>query len=290
MHDWAKDQLLALIGSMEVAIGSEAEAHLQRCLDVLVFAKPTASIGDDSAVVKAVCAGLKDIEAQLNNERLFEGDHHLLSAKREQSLHILLRIGSVYIHDIHEESDASKTARVQLLAGLCSLVVTPELQARRDTTEYLIDVASTLADSLHVAESTDKAPVLSKFTADPRLTFILGTSSNVAGPWLALASQHPQVLSQQQRVLGRQPSQPLQPQMAARTSAPAQSGHLQPPPQMQRWPSQGGPLGRPDVRMPVEMKITPFTLRRWEVMPDAAPQQGENDASLSLSLFAARKV
>lgn len=39
-----------------------------------------------------------------------------------------------------------------------------------------------------------------------------------------------------------------------------------------------------------EIKFTPFNLRRWEIMPDPTPNMGENDASLSLTLFAARRV
>lgn len=34
----------------------------------------------------------------------------------------------------------------------------------------------------------------------------------------------------------------------------------------------------------------PFPLRKWEIMQDATPLMGENDTSLSLALFGARKV
>ncbi len=34
----------------------------------------------------------------------------------------------------------------------------------------------------------------------------------------------------------------------------------------------------------------PFPLRRWEIMPDPTPVMGENDTSLSLGLFGARRV
>ena len=43
-------------------------------------------------------------------------------------------------------------------------------------------------------------------------------------------------------------------------------------------------------RMDDNTKYTPFSLRRWEIIPDATPSVGENDTCLSLSLFGARKV
>ena len=35
---------------------------------------------------------------------------------------------------------------------------------------------------------------------------------------------------------------------------------------------------------------SPFTLRKWEMMPDATPLLTENDTSLSLTLFATKKA
>ena len=37
-------------------------------------------------------------------------------------------------------------------------------------------------------------------------------------------------------------------------------------------------------------KAVPFPLRRWELVQDATPSIGENDCSISLSLFGARKA
>jgi mediator of RNA polymerase II transcription subunit 12 len=36
-------------------------------------------------------------------------------------------------------------------------------------------------------------------------------------------------------------------------------------------------------------RITPFPLRRWEMLGEPTPNVGENDTCLSLTLFAARK-
>jgi mediator of RNA polymerase II transcription subunit 12 len=36
-------------------------------------------------------------------------------------------------------------------------------------------------------------------------------------------------------------------------------------------------------------KLAPFALRRWEMLGEPTPNVGENDTSLSLTLFGARK-
>lgn len=41
---------------------------------------------------------------------------------------------------------------------------------------------------------------------------------------------------------------------------------------------------------PANATTAPFQLRRWELLPDAAPNIGENDTALSLRLFDARRV
>ncbi|KAK5626880.1 hypothetical protein RRF57_002595 [Xylaria bambusicola] len=43
------------------------------------------------------------------------------------------------------------------------------------------------------------------------------------------------------------------------------------------------------IGMPPE-KLTPFTFRRWEILNEPTPNVGENDTSLSLTLFDARKI
>lgn len=42
--------------------------------------------------------------------------------------------------------------------------------------------------------------------------------------------------------------------------------------------------------LPVEMKTTSFPLRKWEILSEPTPVLGENDGSLGLGLFEARKV
>lgn len=45
-----------------------------------------------------------------------------------------------------------------------------------------------------------------------------------------------------------------------------------------------------DGRSVEKEKLTPFTLRRWEMLGEPTPNMGENDTSLSLTLFGARRA
>ncbi|TVY37297.1 Mediator of RNA polymerase II transcription subunit [Lachnellula subtilissima] len=54
--------------------------------------------------------------------------------------------------------------------------------------------------------------------------------------------------------------------------------------------SNGGPGdGGTDKRSQEKEKLTPFPLRKWELLGDSTPHFGENDTSLSLTLFGARR-
>jgi len=51
----------------------------------------------------------------------------------------------------------------------------------------------------------------------------------------------------------------------------------------------GGSASGGEGRVPEKEKLTPFTLRRWEMLGEPTPNVGENDTSLSLTLFGARR-
>ncbi|KAK0111317.1 RNA polymerase II mediator complex subunit [Cadophora gregata] len=46
----------------------------------------------------------------------------------------------------------------------------------------------------------------------------------------------------------------------------------------------------PEENSVEKVKLTPFTLKRWEMLGEPTPNVGENDTSLSLTLFGARRV
>jgi len=57
-------------------------------------------------------------------------------------------------------------------------------------------------------------------------------------------------------------------------------------------PASAVPGSFPAMGIPQQQKplIVPYPIRHWEILPDAAPVLGENDTSLSLSLFGARRI
>ncbi|KAF4624814.1 hypothetical protein G7Y89_g13353 [Cudoniella acicularis] len=54
-------------------------------------------------------------------------------------------------------------------------------------------------------------------------------------------------------------------------------------------PNPGGGLDGTDRRVVEKEKLTPFVLRRWELLGEPTPNIGENDTSLNLTLFGARR-
>ncbi|KAG9568243.1 hypothetical protein KCU77_g1046, partial [Aureobasidium melanogenum] len=80
------------------------------------------------------------------------------------------------------------------------------------------------------------------------------------------------------------PGMPARPPSVPNTPVLSQA-HLQ----QQQAQQQRLSMGMGANRGPVELKQTPYMLRRWELMPDPTPIMGANDTSLSLGLFQARK-
>jgi mediator of RNA polymerase II transcription subunit 12 len=293
MHERAQEQLLAIAEQEDGAKDENTNEHLRRCLSMLTITRSASCNSDSSVFIRTITANFKDLEGRLSELDPLEPDSKYLLINCKTRLYTLLQLCVMHVGEVHEESEGNIATRCRLLSVLCSLLIHPALQTYHDITEYIFDLASTLSNSLpDPPQGSERFPNSGKLPADSRLAFILGSNANAADSWLALASHQPPPLSQQQRVLSRQSSQHLQPQMSSRTSTTGQQSPSQPQAQHQRWPSQGGLTGsgRQDGRMPPEAKVTPYILRRWEIMPDPTPVMGENDASLSLGLFGARKV
>lgn len=289
IHEWAQGQLLDIADHGFGIKEEESSEHMQRCLKLLAATSRISSGSDDTSSIAIVTEKLGESDRQLSDL----DDHNSAATPRsryDKTLHhlrIVLHLCVVHVHALPDETESMKQARCNLLSSLCTLLVHRRLQTHVDLIEYLFDLSSTLADSLSdlswAALKLDSA----KSQDDPRLLSILGDQASSAGNWLALASQVNPSLSQQQRALNRHQLQ----QSAAGTYRSSTSGQAGPSPiqpqQHARWPSQ--PF-RQDTRMPAETKITPYSLRPWEVIPDPTPVMGENDVSLSLGLFGARKV
>ena len=286
IHVWAQDQLLYQAGNTNGMEDAGAHEHTRRCLELLAVTSRAANQGEDIAAVGTITEKLKEIEgkvSELSDEGAGSGAE--FSGLLDQ-MQIILHLSVMHVHAISNESEVSKHARANLFGTLCSLLVHSKLQLHQEITENLFDLSSTLSDNLADAtEGAVKLPPGFKLPQDPRLDFIADNQANTTETWLALAYQDRPAGSQQQRALSKQPQQ-----LGGRA---LQSPSLQQSPQHQRLPSASGHLSfmRQDSRQPApEIKIAPYQLRRWEIFSDPTPVMGENDGSLSLTLFGARKV
>jgi mediator of RNA polymerase II transcription subunit 12 len=287
IHAWAQDQLLSLAASRNGMEDAGAHEHMRRCLELLAVTSRAANRGEDIAAVGTITEKLKEIEGKLSELSDEDAESSGEFSGLLDQMQIMLHLSVMHIHTVPDESEASKHARAMLFGALCSLLVYPSLQLHQEITELLFDLSSTLSDNLADAtECAIKLPPSLKLPQDPRLDFIMDNESNAADTWLALAYQERPAGSQQQRSLGKQPLQ-----LGGR--APPSSSQQQSP-QHQRWPSASGhpSFMRQDSRLqpPPEFKTTQYQLRRWEIFSDPTPVMGENDGSLSLGLFGARKV
>ncbi|KAL9084688.1 MAG: hypothetical protein Q9165_007936 [Trypethelium subeluteriae] len=180
------------------------------------------------------------------------------------------------------DSPASPDAQKCLLDVLCSLLREPRLQTCPDLSEHIFDLLISFSDHL----SPDLRAHFSELYAstssvDPRFAFLFG-SSTPPDAWLALAQPCP---------LPTTPAAATAAATSATATATATGSMAPPPPQHQQHQQQQGvPRSQQHLASAkhVEWKTSPFVFNRWELL-QAPPPAGENDTSLSLSLFGARQ-
>ncbi|CAK3785023.1 Mediator of RNA polymerase II transcription subunit 12 [Lecanosticta acicola] len=265
IYQWALDDVLnGVLGSDGTILPDQN--RIQRRLDILDVAYHAEKGDDNARIVSSVTDKMRAIEHRLSSLEPYELGNHSTTPLL-CSFQVLLHLSILYAVSPSDDSDALKQSRSNLLSTLCSLMLQENLQTQQGLLEYIYDVASAVADTLPI--ETLSALTKSVTAKDPRLASVLGITPS-PDAWLNLAS-HPQAAgTQQQRAMMRQ-SQPQQ-----------QAG---------RQPASATPSGsKAPVRPVGETKMVPFPLRRWEIMGDATPAMGDNDTSLSLALFGARKV
>jgi len=277
VHEWAQEQLL--YGATRVTDNNgPTEEVVTRYLDVLDVTADPAAGDDDTAVLVTLHDRLRDVERRLDTE--WSGLSEQLSVIMHE-LPVLLHICVLHTPPNATESEANKLARGNLLLALCSLLVHPKAQTQPPLTDYIFDLASALGDSL--PEETLSSLARPSKSPDPRIQGILGSNTSAVDNWLALASQVQPTGTAQQRALAKHTAQ--QGQSSGRSSMMAQS----PVTPTQQAQQRAWPMAVTN-RVPVEMKTTLYALRKWEIIPDPTPVMGENDTSLSLGLFGARKT
>ena len=283
IHEWAQDRVLQSTTERAPGELTTSSEDVQRFLSLLAISRQLTTLGDDTGNVNTITLRLKQFEEGLiefggTSEGVHERQTHLLDRLRTT-----LQLATLDVSAPKEGIDTSLHAKIRMLGSMCSLIVHPGLQLHPDVLEHLIDVASALSDNLsEPALATVRQQFPNRLLSDRRISFILGKDEDILHTCLTLASPIPPVGSQQQRLLNRQPSQHQQ--MPGRPAMPGSAQH-------QRVASGSVPgFWRQDSRMLPEMKTTPFAIRLWEIIPDAAPVMGGNDASLSLRMFGARKI
>lgn len=157
---------------------------------------------------------------------------------------------------------ANHEARARILLTLCGLLLEFDTQPNaQPLKQQVFDVAALLADGLpdelrtHCARSILLLPGSSpsiNTSSDPRLYYLLSTSQPTAADNLMLAHRDKSSM----------------PHSAAARGMSAMYGI--------------GPAS--------QERLSPFVLRRWEVLSEPTPNMGENDTSLSLGLFEAIKI
>nr|POE90145.1 mediator of rna polymerase ii transcription subunit 12 [Quercus suber] len=281
IHEWAQDQLLVYATGGGFEEDAAIREVIQRYLNVIGITHRTVQDEDDTNVVVSLIEKLKGVEKSLRDIDVSARDgNNLRDAVRSLQLFLNICVLHVYQKVDHENS---RQARGDLLLTLCSLHTLPSLRTQRDTLDFLFDLAATLAEGLPEASfSTTARAGLISLSHDPNIMSILSgifPSSLTTDTWLVLASQPQMAQSSQQQRNAAFPKASVRPSV---NSPQQQQQQQQQPPKAWAARPPGTALGEP--------RTIPFALRRWEIMPDATPIMGENDAGLSLALFAARKV
>lgn len=168
------------------------------------------------------------------------------------SIDVVLRLLIIH-HCSFANLRSSQPNVARLLLTLSSLLIHGLLAHNAHLTTHIFDVLSLLTDSLTDDTRAACIRILSdQFkTRDPRLCFLFGYSEGIDDESLHLAST-------------------LYLSLSATTATTTTSD-----------PKRGGMK---------TMTQQHFHLRRWEMMQEATPIVGENDTSLSLVLFGARKA
>jgi mediator of RNA polymerase II transcription subunit 12 len=311
IHSWAGECILEKLSSIIAMDGSmEEEAAVRRYLKAVEASALAASSHSVPSTAFIMLAEhfkrLGQFAESINPLDPAQSDK---KARMAFGINVLLQLTTMHHHTLQDANTLAQDL-IPLMGVLCALLIHPKLQGQQAILEHILDVASMISDDLsneHMHTILRNLPPQTRCI--PRLRYLFGTHTS-PDAWLSLASKVVPASAAQQNPT----STPLQP-----SSSPASA--TQSPSMMQRpWPvpaRPGMPARPPSVpntpvlsqahlqqqqaqqqrlsmgmganRGPVELKQTPYMLRRWELMPDPTPIMGANDTSLSLGLFQARK-
>ncbi|KAI5259462.1 hypothetical protein E4T42_00001 [Aureobasidium subglaciale] len=311
IHSWAGESVLEKLSSIVAIDGSmEDEATVQRYLRAV---EASAVATSSQSVPTTALVMLTEHFKRLG--QLAEGINYLDPAQKDRKarmsfgISVLLNLTTIHQHSL-QDANAHAQDLIPLMGVLCALLIHSKLQGQPAILEYILDVASMISDDLsneHMHTILRNLPPQARCI--PRLRYLFGTHTS-PDAWLSLASKvvpatgsqtnptstplqstsSPVSATQSPSLLQRPWPVPARPGMASRTPSVSNTptlsqAHLQ----QQQAQQQRLSMGMGMNRGPVELKQTPYMLRRWELMPDPTPIMGANDTSLSLGLFQARK-
>lgn len=285
IHEWALERLLSIESAGEDDMTEDALSRYHLVLDVTYAA---ANQDEDAQILTTVVDRLKSWEKSLNESREATTGHHQSVGTATRSLEVLLHVAALHSQSV-AANDAGRQSRVNLTATLCAVMVNPLLQLCDGLLEHTYDIASAFVDRLPEEAVASVAKGLhSAGSKDRRLVSLLGNTSS-PDTWLALATNSSTAGPAHQRVLSRHPSQ-VGPRACSTSSTAPSPAQAQQQPQQQQQARHMVLQQKLAQQQALELKYSPYVLRRWEIMQDPTPVVGENDGAISLALFGARKV
>jgi mediator of RNA polymerase II transcription subunit 12 len=253
-----ESQFLALFPSPRSANGDESRIknaeNLLHVIEATAYSIPTSSspIPNQSSLAPEIVTTLNGIRLLLSNSQSQE----LKDVITSKWLPLLLSFITIHA-SAYEASKPGSEARAKTILGLAAIFL--QLQAFDTSTdpipsliEQTFDLALHLVDSLPEDMRQQCIRSLRDTASNPRMSYLFSYTPNPT-EWL--------MLSQREKIPGLQPP-------------PAGSGAAE----RERW-----------EREREREKLVPFVLRRWEMLGEPTPNVGENDTSLSLTLFGSRR-
>jgi len=243
----------------------EADAdltHRQRLTDVLASVVAATAFSIKNDVTSLLVAQIADrLTALLTSPPLSidqPSTEGLPAHKSDQglehsylSIDILLRLLLIHQSTL-QHPKFSQSTLTRLLVTLSLLLINPILSTHPTLPSYIYDTLASLTD-LQTEETRLRCIRIlrdQQRTKEPCLVFLFGYSESIENEWLQLV-----------------------------TNPTSTASELKP-----TGPATGSVVTAKTTTMQL------FPLRRWEMMQDATPLVTENDTSLSLTLFGARKA
>jgi mediator of RNA polymerase II transcription subunit 12 len=260
----ATTQFLGALPSLRTLATDDAvdlQGNVAHAKDLLHIVDVTAHGTANASGGSVVAAPGAEIPLALHNAWLILANSQIRAAKKHIFISAWLPLLLQFVkshRDVFENTKSGNESRGKTIITLAAiyLELTSKVEAVESVTtlvEDIFDLALYLVDALPDDVRLQCIRSLRDTASLPRIKYLLSITSNPS-EWL--------VLMQRERVVAGPPSA----NTANVTSA----------------ANEGDKLVDKD-------KPTPYPLRRWEMLQEPTPNIGENDTSLSLTLFGARK-